>query len=193
MIVDALIAGILVAVIAGGRLRHLADVDLRHTWLVICAALLQYGGQWLFGRGVAWVGAWGSVIYLASLAGVLVFVYLNRSLPGFKWAGCGVLLNALVIAANGGRMPVSSEAVRVAGLESLLAPLEEGKVITHALMADSTPLALLGDFIPLPHPYPRPKVISIGDIVLAVGAVTFAVVSLRPRFLGRRGAGDAHT
>lgn len=103
----------------------------------------------------------------------LIFLWLNRHHKGFKLIIIGVLMNFIVMAVNGGRMPVSLSASEVLG-PYYTDMLKSGSVISkHYMMDASTRLSLLGDIIPLSKPYPRTQVISIGDVVMNFGMFLF--------------------
>jgi hypothetical protein len=99
---------------------------------------------------------------VASNGAVAAFLLANHRLPGMALAGAGLVLNLLVIAANGA-MPVSQRAARIAGLprDALSQP-----GIKHEVLGNDTALSPLADVIPLPG---TGQVISAGDIVLAAG------------------------
>ena len=111
-------------------------------------------------------------IYVAGM----IFLWMNRDQKGFGDILAGVFLNFLVMAVNGGRMPVSMSA-------SVLDPIyvdmlmDATATTKHYLMDASTRLSLLGDIIPLSPPYPRTQVISIGDIIMNIG-IFFYIVHL---------------
>ena len=79
----------------------------------------------------------------------------------------------IVMAVNGGRMPVSVEASAVLGPYYVDMLREGGAVSKHYMMDASTHLSFLGDIIPLSSPYPRTQVISIGDVVMNIGIFLF--------------------
>ena len=85
----------------------------------------------------------------------------------------GVLLNFIVILANGGQMPISKEALISVGLLDNAAAIEQGRIITHTLINDATKLRFLSDILALPKYYPRPKVYSLGDIFMAAGVFIY--------------------
>ena len=66
-------------------------------------------------------------------------------------------------------MPVSLEALKKAGMAYLLPLLQSKTYIIHTLMNPKTRLKFLADIIPLPPPYPRPRVLSVGDIIMGIG------------------------
>lgn len=127
------------------------------------ALMLRYLVQFLSWR-LDFFLLYGGIIQIAAY--IILFLGLWQSLefPEIKMVGLGSLANFLVIAANGGKMPVSSRAVDAVGLSFT----ETG---THALMEEGTRLFWLADIIPLPPPYPFPMVISIGDILIILGVM----------------------
>ncbi len=80
-------------------------------------------------------------------------------------------MNFLVIAANGGRMPVSKEALLTAGQRGLLDFLRQDTSLDHVLLNESTRLPLLGDILALPEFFPRAAAFSLGDAFMMVGIV----------------------
>ena len=106
--------------------------------------------------------------YLASLALLLVAVIANYRVPGIIIITCGFLLNFAVIAANGGYMPASATAMEIAGMP-VLSP---GHISNNSNgMAPETRLAFLADIIAIPKGFVFPNVFSVGDILIAIGAV----------------------
>ncbi|WP_117238518.1 DUF5317 domain-containing protein [Thermus sediminis] len=99
-------------------------------------------------------------------------LYQNRHLKSLHLVLLGLLLNALVIFANGGHMPVSLAALERAGLGELEDFLRERRDAVHTLMDETTRLPFLGDVIPLP---PLQKAISPGDILILLGIMGVVV------------------
>jgi hypothetical protein len=108
-----------------------------------------------------------------SLTGFLVFVWLNRGLPGMPVLLIGLLLNLAVIAANGGWMPISPEtASRLPGggpPETAVAGTKfDDKSIL--LEPESTRLELLADRFLVPEIGGYRAAVSLGDVLIAAGA-----------------------
>lgn len=119
----------------------------------------------------------GGVLYVFSLSLLAVFAWLNRGVPGVLLIGLGLLMNALVIALNCGRMPVDPGLLEAKGdLEEMLAMEAAGRWSTWTIMGEDTLLSFLGDWLLVPRPIVGPGALSPGDIVIAAGVVFFFMV-----------------
>lgn len=166
----SLLIALVIALIRGGSIRPFAQIGLRYSFLILAGLALKvliFSAPWKAALGSE--DAISRMLYILSMALVLGGIYFNRQISGMKLMGLGVLLNFLVIAANGGYMPVSVEGVEklrispLSGTGVLNEPQTQAMVIT-----ESTRLWFLGDIIPLPDFLPA-NMISIGDIVLCLG------------------------
>ncbi|HWB88049.1 MAG TPA: DUF5317 domain-containing protein [Acidimicrobiia bacterium] len=175
---------LVVAVLRGGRLVNLGDIELHAWWLLFIALGLQIGTRWLPETG--WAEGLGIAMVLFSFFLLLVMVLLNRSKPGMLIAGLGVLMNFVVIALNGG-MPVLAGAAEVASGFTVSSPDLSG-TFKHVPLDDSSRLTFFADVIPL-RLAGIGEVISLGDIFLALGLGVFLEHELRrPRRYFKRGA-----
>ncbi len=164
---------LIVSWVRGGRLARIADARLERPSLLFVGLALQIGVDLAAGRGVLEdASALGLAFLLLSQALVVAWLVLNRRLPGVWLVAVGLVMNALVIGANGA-MPVGPAAMDALGLGPLEVP--PGK---HTLLTSDTRLAWLADIIPVP---PLRSIISAGDIVLAVGLLplTHALMTWR--------------
>ncbi|MFN2588209.1 MAG: DUF5317 domain-containing protein [Actinomycetota bacterium] len=173
-LVIALLAG-LAARLRGGSVHDLAETRFRWTPLLIAGLVVQvvfvyWDPEWLGDAG-------GVAVVLASNAAVAVWLLANRALPGLMLAGAGMALNVLVIAANGA-MPVLERSAETAGVTRSL----EDASLKHEPLDQDTVLPWLGDAIPVP---PFKEVLSVGDVVLALGLARVVdarmMASRRPR------------
>ncbi len=163
-----------VAVIRGGRLRNLSDVRLRMWWLLILGFGMQSAAEF-FPSDAEWSRPTGITLILVSYVPLLLMVVLNRDRPGMWLAGLGILMNFSVIAANGG-MPVLEEAAIVAG--GFPESVDIAGNYKHLVLDETTRLAFLADVIPLRF-LEQGQVISLGDVLLAVGLGRFLEHELR--------------
>ena len=169
VLVVAALAGA-VAVLTGGA--RLSRVRVRAVRLLVAAAAVQTGTSVLApGSGLARGAA---LVLTAVLVGL--FLVGNRHLAGTPLIGLGLLLNVLVIAANGA-MPVSVSAAFRAGLSA--ADLGLAADGLREPVTASTRLALLGDVVPVALPL-RPQVVSPGDVLVAAGVGLLLVAAGAP-------------
>ena len=113
-----------------------------------------------------------AILVLSQIA--LVFlVLLNHHVPGAKIFAVGIILNIAVMVANGGLMPITPERYQYVHpdrvVEAHTKPPSSKNII---LPRDETRLWVLSDIIPVPVPWRR-YAISIGDVLLMVGAAQF--------------------
>ncbi|EEG77845.1 DUF5317 domain-containing protein [Dethiobacter alkaliphilus] len=162
MIVLGILLAVVVGLLRGGKLARLGDVSLKAMPLVWVALVM---------RALVGVVENAGFTYAPGLqiaAYILFFyaVWLNLAQPGIKLFGLGSLLNFVVIAANGGRMPVSADAIAAAGGSGT-------PTGTHVLLTEGTRLWFLADVIALPRISPVAQVISVGDILIVMGVFLF--------------------
>lgn len=165
---EAIVVGLVLSLVTGGSLKNLAQEPLKGEWVL----LLLLPAQLLWPGVSARLGlecALSIIIWLLMMAGLAIVLMLNaprRWMLGF--AALGIAANILVIGLNQA-MPVdiraASEigATRVASREALAGDC------LHEEMTDKTVLALLADVIAVPGPAWQRGVLSVGDLLLALG------------------------
>ena len=144
----------------GGRLRRLGGVRLQHTWLIlgtlvvqVVAVELPFGPDWL-----------PSATHVATYAVAGLFVWLNRRIPGLLAIGLGATSNGVTIALNGGRLPASEQALRLAGR------LGSTRGFANSGLVEHPRLPFLGDVFAIPASWPLHNVFSVGDLIIVLGA-----------------------
>lgn len=157
MLADMVLLSVLVALIRGGRPSD--KLDVRCPWLIFTALGLQL-------VAVATPRSISPLLVLVSYAVLLTGLAFNLEKQSLRLIFVGVLLNAVVIGVNAGHMPVSVSAA--AGLGFDTRPLLAGTDYKRVAMTDTTLFNFLGDVIPVP--FPMPRVVSIGDVLIALGA-----------------------
>jgi len=158
------------ALLAGVRPRDLANLELKAPWSFLLAALLEGGLSVATSRNLISPGLAGPLAQLLVVGLVGYGLLQNSHLRSLWFVALGFVLNGLVIAANGGHMPVSGIAVEQLGGEKILRGLEQQADAVHGLMNPGTPLWFLGDTIPL-RLLGRKSIISLGDVYLMVGII----------------------
>jgi Family of unknown function (DUF5317) len=174
LLLYAIAAGLLLGRLAGGHIRNLSHVRF-HWWQLALAGLVVQ--LVLFADPVQeQVGAEGPYIYVISTLAVLVALLRNVRLPGLAVLAVGAVLNLLAIVANGGYMPSAPEAWRQITGSAALPVSHYSNVV---LIGPETRLPFLGDIFVFPPPLPMATPFSIGDALIALGAVVFLVVAMR--------------
>jgi hypothetical protein len=168
-ILYAIVLGVAVGFLAGGRLEGLASLGLRWAPLAIAGLVVQLLA---FGPLAGSVGAAGVPLYVGSTIAVLVAVARNIRLPGLAFVVLGAVSNLVAIFANGGIMPADPGAVAVAGLAS-----HPG--FSNSAVVASPALRPLTDIFALPAGVPFANVFSVGDVLIGVGIVVAIVAGMR--------------
>ena len=175
-ILYAIPIGIVAGYLLGGRLDRLAELQFRWAWLAVAGLAVQVA---LFSPAIApIIGDAGPVIYTASTLAVLLAVLRNWRLPGLAIVALGAGCNLLAIAANGGVMPASPEAVAALGMEAA-----EG--FSNSVVMTDPALRPLTDIFALPTWLPAANVFSIGDVLIGVGVATVIAMGMRGVRTGR--------
>ena len=150
--------------------------------------LLIYNPPW---SQQAWALAWGARIWVLCLVAMLVVLIRNATRPGVTrvaWASAalGVGLNLTVVLANGGYMPQSTEARLAARGTPMSAAANVTQLSNVTVLGPDSKLAPLSDVIAQPRWLPRANVVSVGDLLLCVGLVGLAVLTIgcRPAQVG---------
>jgi hypothetical protein len=177
ILLAVVLLSLIVALLRGGDVRRLADVPVRYGWLVLAAFALQAyliyapAGK---SAGLQDRNAW---LHIGSYLLLVVAIWLNRRLPGMAWVLAGLLVNLVVITANGGFMPITPEAVQKIGHADRVASLEAGQRVYLAkdivLPRDQTRLWPLSDVFVIALGFPLRSAFSPGDVLVAIGAFLF--------------------
>jgi hypothetical protein len=182
VLLGGIVFGLILGLLTGGRLEHIGSVRLRWPALIFLAVLVRYGAEILLTRGFEPALAVQPILLVGASILLLVGLWANRQLPGMAIAFVGVASNAIVLAVNGGRMPIWAASLSAAGF----GPADVSPAIHTILPAslDTSFVVHLGPFadvIPIPLPLIA-NVASIGDVVIAFGLAffLFAIVQQAP-------------
>lgn len=171
--------GLILGWLTGGRLRNIESRRLRLGYLVALALLIQL---LIFPLGrIGPLIPWGTVwFHLASYGLLAFFLWGNRRHWPLLVMAVGLAANLLVIAANGGLMPASPEALSRAGAHRAAAALEtHGQIGNVVRMDETTRLSILGDWLYLPERVPLATAFSLGDLSIALGLMLFFPYAMR--------------
>jgi hypothetical protein len=172
MFIITLVLSILIGYIIKGKLKNLENIDFHGVWLIIVSFLIEFTIVVLVKKNIIIAGTITFVFNLIMYVLLLIFIYLNRRSIYILIMGIGFLLNAAAIFLNGGTMPVSLSAAKVANLTQNVST--EG---LYTAIGENTKLWFLGDIIPVN--FIRHFVISIGDVLICIGLMLFIIIGMK--------------
>lgn len=176
VILVAVIIGLTAGLVrAGIGKREYRAYELKASFLVILGFIPQLVCFYLPFTRSAISDRLASILFISSIIILFVFSLFNIRKISFWPIALGFMLNAVVILANGGWMPITPEAVvklnpnASPGSWTVGERLGLGKDIVLA-QAD-TRLWGLSDRFTLPHGIPYQVAFSPGDVLIAVGVI----------------------
>jgi hypothetical protein len=120
------------------------------------------------------VGDLGPALYVASTVAVLATLLRNLGQPWFRLIALGAGLNLLAIVTNGGVMPADPAALAVVGLRD-----RSDAVFSNTAAISHAAFAVLGDNLATPSWLPFANVLSIGDLLIGLGAAAWLATTMR--------------
>jgi hypothetical protein len=194
ILLTAVLAGLLVGLLrARWAEKTWQFPQLRHSWLVLIAFLPQLFAFYLpVSRDYISVSL-AAVCLVGSQVGLLLFCLLNRQQTWILILAAGLFLNLLVITANGGFMPLSTQTAAQLIPEHILQNIKIGSRLGASskdilLPLDAMAFPWLSDrFLP-PAWFPYQFAFSIGDIFIGLGA--FFLLSVQSGSLKNREKGS---
>jgi hypothetical protein len=121
-------------------------------------------------------GGWATACVVAGAALTLAAGIANLHLVGMPVVALGLLLNTVVLVANGA-MPVRPEALAAAAGTTVDEVAARDLGARHRLEATGDRLTFLGDVVPV---RPLGEVVSFGDLIVAVGLTDVVYRLVRP-------------
>ena len=167
-------AAAIVVLVTWGDPRRLARLKISGVWLLFVGLAIQIVIEFV-DMPKDQIETLGYGLLMASYGFILAFCFVNLSTRGFGLIAIGIALNALVIGLNQG-MPTAAIGNDAAG-NRVEKPIEQS--VKHRPESDSDLLGLLGDKIILPEPFD--EVLSVGDLVIAIGICELAYFGTRRR------------
>src|SRR3954451_23097849 len=178
MIVLGIALGLILGLLARGRITRLIDVHLTWIGLIFAALALRIVTQVAIASGIAIADTLRLPLYATAFLLLLAGLWPNRSHPGISAIMVGAAANGLAIVANAGYMPVYGPALAAAQLSTndlsagfhVLLPTE----FNAQFFLNAGPI---GDIIPIPLPFLH-NVASVGDAFIAAGLAWFIFATL---------------
>jgi hypothetical protein len=159
---------------------------LRRIWLVLVAFAFQLVIAFLPATSSAISRELAASGLTLSLVLLLIFCWVNRRTAGIGLLAIGLALNLLVMAANGGFMPISPATASHIFPPEIMSRFAEGDRFSYKdvlLATEQTRLPWLSDVFFPPGGFPYQFAFSPGDLLIAAGAF-WLLVSPPGRFPG---------
>lgn len=169
--------GLILGLLTGGTLRGCSNYPLKGALLPILALMVKSGAAWFLPPQK---GAFA--VCLIQYALLFLFILINRRRPLWPLiVFFGALMNLLVIALNGGCMPVA--AGLLLGMGERLEQLGRGQIYAYCLIDESTRLPFLADIIRLGPAGVPIGFASAGDALIGIGAaiMTYQMTKAKAR------------
>lgn len=185
MFVEAVIIGLLIGLLRGGRMANLAKVHLKGGVILFALLILQL--SMVFWGRFEWI-----IPYRTHIAfGLSLLIFLVASISLSKSTAyllpLGALLNLLAMSFNAFKMPVLLPSSGSPYYQTLKSAITSGEIFNYMLFQDAHPwLRFLGKVIPLPEWYYGLGVLSIGDVLIAIGLILFIQFEMNNTMYFRR-------
>ncbi|MCK5763721.1 MAG: DUF5317 domain-containing protein [Clostridiales bacterium] len=165
MFIEAMILGLVISFLRGGRMDNIEYLNIKGWYLVIIGVVLQLVSVFFMKYSFA------VYIQLIGIIFVLIVVVLNIKLRGFWLMLFGGMLNFLAVILNGYKMPVNPIIIENNKLSSFMDMIIDGEIINYISTSVGGWSAMLGKIMMTPQWYPFPKMLSIGDVVISIGII----------------------
>ena len=190
ILLTAIVAGGLAGLLYARWKRQPWTVPSVHfAWLAVVAFLPQFLVFYLPATRDRVQDVWVSVSLITSDILFLCFCWFNRHLAGVWLLAAGAALNLLVIASNGGFMPISpqtaSHLISPALLDTVPIGGRFGAGKDILLLPEQTRLAWLSDRFLLPDWFPYQVAFSPGDVLIACGAFWLMATQGKPSLINK--------
>lgn len=171
--IETVIVSILIGILRGGKFSRLSNLRFKNLWLFILALVIQWGIV-LFGlNGNEFVLKHALELNILSYILLFIGLIINIRQRTFIVILLGMLMNVLVIFANGFRTPISIDGLILAGYSDLAEMTLSGKLAFYVPLDDTSKYGFLCKIITVPPPYFFPQVFSIGDAFISLGLFLF--------------------
>jgi Family of unknown function (DUF5317) len=172
-------AALAVAVLIGGDVRRLSRLRIHHLELLLAAFAAKVSVALLGTTHAAAAVAAARPLNVIGAALLLAVVWFNRRIPGAILFGAGLTLNLIVIVSFGGRMPVLIPR-DIDPNSAVLATLKGGLDPLHVALQHPQGLWFIGDIFAIPGIGGHSSLVSIGDLLMAVGVAWLIIRCSQP-------------
>lgn len=182
MLIETVILAILTGYLTGGRLKNLGDTKIDFAWFIFVSLALRYLPVVIsfFNDSPFIIEVFAPVLFSLSYLIIIAVLAVNIRHRSLNPVLAGSIMNFIVVIANGGYMPVSSDALERGGFDLSRAT---GMYLdmNHIISDSDSKLMFLADIFLIPPPYPFPQLLSAGDILMVFGIFIFISVNMNTR------------
>ncbi|MBI9011294.1 MAG: DUF5317 family protein [Clostridiales bacterium] len=184
MFLEAVVLGLFIGGFKGGRLANIIDMNIRGWYLIILSLFLSMSP--IFLRNFDNITNTSVILMFFSMVILLIVLILNLDKKGVWLVLIGGLFNVAIMAFNAFKMPVMMSGLESAGITSLIEGVTDGTIINYVASEVTGVMQIFTKFIIVPKPYPFPKILTIGDILMSFGLLWMIVGEMmRPSYSGR--------
>ncbi|MHB1485625.1 MAG: DUF5317 domain-containing protein [Saccharofermentanales bacterium] len=184
MLFEAFVLAIIIGYLNKGSLQNLSQTPFKGAVLIFGGLILRNSSIFL---KLPFIRLYADrftfyipIMFLISFVFLTIGVSMNMKHWSMIVVLIGILLNYAVVLLNYGFMPVSGKGLIFAGFD--ISRLTSDKLdLNHVLITAQTKMSVLSDIIPVPRPYPFPKLISIGDVAICLGLFLYIVIKMSPK------------
>ncbi|EFI42210.1 DUF5317 domain-containing protein [Peptoniphilus sp. oral taxon 386] len=181
MILEAIIIGLILSKFFNGNFDNFNKFNLKGKSLIVIGIisnlLIILFTSYDFKIITYTVIKYYEYFHIISFAVLIIGLLFNYDNFGIILISIGLILNLVPIILNG-KMPVDYEALLLTNNNRLIDIISKGRSLSHIVL-DNPKARILSDIIAITSPYPMPKVISIGDILISVGLICSLILISR--------------
>lgn len=181
-----LLLAVIVGYMKGGKFIRLKNLNFKKLSPIIIALVVQYLVLIFSDRDLKVIGNYVEEIYLVSFILIFIGVIINMNIPSLWIVFVGAISNFIVFVMNGMKIPVSFDALKIAGMNSTIKLMESGQYKLYDAITNGTDYEILGKIIAIDNILPLAGVFSVGDILITMGLFVFIESSMNDKKLDRR-------
>ncbi len=177
MLVEAIVLSLLIGLLKGGKIRRFRSLK-KKTFLILFLGIFIQGiivflNNLVGVSSIEKVLTYNRELLILSFGLILVGIVTNYRFRSLWLCLIGYVMNFLMIFSNGFKRPVLLEALSLTGREPLVEPIRSASRGLYVPLTEATKYPMLTNTIVFSKPYPLPKIISMGDLIVAFGIFLF--------------------
>lgn len=174
MIFEALILGIIIGKIRGGKIKRLGYSTLQLPFILLCSFILILGTSILNSLGHPVAIAYRMPLYIVAYVLLFLVLFFNLHQRSLWFVMIGAILNFAAIVLNQGSMPVDLALLEAHGFNNMLQSMKINALPHYISLEVAHPLTqYLGKIIATPSFYPLKQILSVGDLLISLGLLLY--------------------